>query len=147
MCSAIAFPDCLFSLVYHMVVCSDSGVHRVKVGGNNFGFEWRDFAQSHKIDIGQIIVFTLVRNSRFLVQIYKPGNLAPVATNPQTSVEVEQTCPVRLQVAPQVEDDDDDDDIEICAAQDWLAAKASKINMTCPVLASKVKVEKDFSET
>jgi hypothetical protein len=130
---------------------SDSEEHRVKIWGNNFvgfGFEWRDFAQSHNIGIGQIIVFTLVRNSRFLVQIYKTGNPSSTATKAQTSIEVEQTCPLRTQVAPKVEDDDDDDDdIEICVAGDWLAAKASKSNMTYPILASKVKVENVFSET
>ena len=51
---------------------SDSDGYRVKIGGNKFvgfGFEWKDFAQLHNIGIDQRIVFTLVRNSRFLVQI------------------------------------------------------------------------------
>ncbi|KAG0625014.1 hypothetical protein M758_2G021200 [Ceratodon purpureus] len=112
----------------------DSEVYRVKIGGNNFvgfGFEWRDFVQAHNIGIGQTVVFTLVRNSRFLVQIYKPS--------------VEQACPALI--APKVEVEDDDDDIEICQAQDWMAAKASRSSTTYPVLASEVKVEHVFSET
>ena len=44
-------------------------------------------------------------------------------------------------------EDDDDDDIEECVAEDWLAAKASRSNMTYPVLPSKVKVENVFLET
>ena len=79
---------------------------------------WRDFAQAHNIGIGQVIVFTLVARSRFLVQIYKLGNPSSKATKPQTSanVELEQARAVPPLVTPKVEVDDDI--IEVCAAQD-----------------------------
>lgn len=127
----------------------DSEVCRVKIGGNlfvGFGFDWRDFAESHNIGIGQVIVFTLVARSRFLVQIYKPGNPSSIAPKSQTSasVEVEQGRNVHAPVAPKVEDDDD---IEVCVAEDWLEAKASRSKAANPILPCYVKVEKVFSET
>lgn len=115
--------------------------HRAKIGGNRrvgYWLEWRDFAQTLDIGIGQVIVFTLVETCEFLVQIYKLGNPSSIATNGQV-----QTAVPPL-VTPKVEGDDD---VEIGEAQDWLAAKVAKNAINPVIFPLKVKVEKVFSET
>lgn len=54
----------------------DELIHSVNIGGNHnegFGFEWKSFAQMYNVANGQLVVFTLVARSRFLVQIYEVG--------------------------------------------------------------------------
>jgi len=124
-------------------------LQRVQIGGNlfvGFGFEWKDFAEAHNVGIGQVVVFTLVARSRFLVQIYKsgkPSSFPKPATKPQTP---SASAPPTGVPPPLLYEDDDDDIVGVCTAQDSLIAKASS-NLANGTLPSKLKAEEVILES
>jgi hypothetical protein len=67
----------------------DRPVHRVTIAGNihvGFGFEWRAFANMMNINIGQLVVFTVMARDRFLVQVYEVGKQYSIPAHAEESI-------------------------------------------------------------